>query len=212
MLCSASIQETKWKPKSPTHEGPRHRSGPTAVTAANRMIAGPVKPFGRDKKLIAILARLFLCGSVREDCIASEAACKAKRTFAPKKPAFAAGKRANSLPSVPCRRVAHPELPANVWVPHRRRRSPPWRLAARVGDHGPRRSVFQGLRLRNSARPAPAGRGFQTRQSDGPAGTGVSTPEARFSHGEWRAPSFAFLWRKPGVGFPRACRSLSASR
>ena len=108
MLRSASIQETKWKPESPPHEGPRQRSGPTAITAANRMIAGPVKPFGRDQKLIAILARFFLFGAVRENCIASETACKAKRTFVPKKPAFAAEKLADFLLSVSRRLVAHP--------------------------------------------------------------------------------------------------------
>ncbi len=55
MLCSASSQEIKWKPKSPLHDdGPCTRSGQAATTAAITMMAGPLQPIGRDRELSAL--------------------------------------------------------------------------------------------------------------------------------------------------------------
>jgi hypothetical protein len=74
MLCWASIQEMKWKPKSPPPEGPRKKSGDTATTAARRMMAGPAKPRGRGKRLIVLFDSLSRRGLFK---IESPAMCDA---------------------------------------------------------------------------------------------------------------------------------------
>lgn len=63
MPCLASIQEMKWKPRSlPREEEPRQRSGPIAIKAATRMMAGPVQRFGRGKTFEVV----FDCLPVRD--------------------------------------------------------------------------------------------------------------------------------------------------
>src|SRR5580698_2272067 len=68
MLCSASIQVTKWKVRSLLQDGPRKKSGPAAITAAIKIIAGPTKPTGRGRKRIGLLDSLCSCGLLINQC------------------------------------------------------------------------------------------------------------------------------------------------